>query len=444
MARRRFRNQRSDLVTDRAYQEFVLSTETQQLSRLELVRLLRGGEDTYLELKVKLSNSEKIAQGICALANTGGGIIVFGVTDQLRIEGLPELEAVEDELVRICRDDIVPQLTPYFDAVAFDNGRRVLALEVRGTRRPYRTRDGRCYIRIGAEKREASFEELSALVDDARSVTYENMAAIGANLRDIDDAHLWSFVRPFEADIAANVAASDYPTGDVLERDLLLATTVGLMQVPTVAGLLLFGRDERVAELLPRSNVIVTRFSGDTLQSPIIEEAKIKGNLLTIYEEVLRFIERYCDLWDVPRPPRTNGDNLMSDAPIVARANYHRASVCEGIVNALAHRDLVLREHPTRVHIFDRSLEIINARRTANFSQVAGRAIRYGIPQRLNPQLLAVLTNPAYGLRCSMKSDAARQQSSLPLILRESRLFSGNRAEVHLFNDEFRLRLHGA
>src|SRR3712207_8576611 len=37
-----------------------------QTSRIELLRLVRGGEDTYLELKVKLSNPEKIAQGICA------------------------------------------------------------------------------------------------------------------------------------------------------------------------------------------------------------------------------------------------------------------------------------------------------------------------------------------------------------------------------------------
>ena len=43
--------------------------------------LVRGGEDTFLELKVKLSNPEKIAQEIVALANTGGGVIVFGVNE---------------------------------------------------------------------------------------------------------------------------------------------------------------------------------------------------------------------------------------------------------------------------------------------------------------------------------------------------------------------------
>ena len=60
--------------------------------------MIRGGEDTYLELKVKLSNSEKIAQGIVALANTDGGTIIFGVNDQLRIEGVSNPEWVQAEL----------------------------------------------------------------------------------------------------------------------------------------------------------------------------------------------------------------------------------------------------------------------------------------------------------------------------------------------------------
>ncbi|MGH9900290.1 MAG: AlbA family DNA-binding domain-containing protein, partial [Pyrinomonadaceae bacterium] len=258
MARRKFRNQRHEPAAERSYQEYMFATPAPQTSRDELMRLVRGGEDTFLELKVKLSNPEKIAQGIVALANTGGGLIVFGVNDNMRVEGVDDAEEVREELVRLCRDDIVPSLFPYIDLVSFDNGRRIVALEVDGKRRPYRTRDGRFYVRVGAEKREASREELSALLDEARPVRYENVPALGARVADIDEAHLWSFVREFEGD-AFDVAraGAEYPTGDVLERDLLLATPngAGAEPVPTVAGLLLFGRDARVAELLPRSPV---------------------------------------------------------------------------------------------------------------------------------------------------------------------------------------------
>src|SRR5258707_12771738 len=164
------------------------------------MRLVRGGEDTYLELKVKLSNSERIAQEIVALANSGGGIIVFGVNDQLRVEGIEEGEAVQEELVRICRDDILPALIPFIDRLAFDNGRRILALDVNGRRRPYRTRDGRFFIRIGSNKREASPEELATLLDETQPLSYESLTALGAKINDIDEAYLWSFVREFEGD----------------------------------------------------------------------------------------------------------------------------------------------------------------------------------------------------------------------------------------------------
>src|SRR5580765_4988197 len=254
MARRRFRsNQRHEPATERSLQEYFLSTPAPQTSRTELLRLVRGGEDTFLELKVKLSNPEKIAQEIVALANTGGGVMIFGVNDQMRIEGVDDPEGVQEELARICREDIEPPLVPFIDRIAFDNGRRVVALDIEGKRKPYRTHDGRFYLRIGAEKREATREELSSLLDESRPLGFENMPVLGSAIADIDEAHLWSFLREFEGDAFDDAGALGYPTREVLERDLLLAAEHAGESVPTVAGLLLFGHDERVAELMPRA-----------------------------------------------------------------------------------------------------------------------------------------------------------------------------------------------
>ena len=90
----------------------------------------------------------------------------------------------------------------------------------------------------------------------------------------------------------------------------------------------------------------------------------------------------------------------------------------------------------TRVNVFDSSIEITNPRRTAGFAPAAQRAIRYGIQQRLNPQTASVFASPAYGLRLAT--------GGLPMLLRESRLFSGRKTDVHAVNDEFRVRLYGA
>jgi ATP-dependent DNA helicase RecG len=433
MARRKFRsNQRHEPNTERSFQEYFLSTPAPTTSRTELLRLIRGGEDTFLELKVKLSNTEKITQEIVAMANTGGGVIVFGVNDQLRIEGVDNPENVQEELVRICREDIEPPLFPFVDRIAFDNGRRIVALEIEGKRRPYRTRDGRFYLRIGAEKREATPEAVGALLDETRPLMFENLPALGATTEDIDEAHLWSFLREFEGDAFENARTSGYPTSEVLERDLLLATQLNGEPMPTVAGLLLFGHDARVVDLLSRSVIVATRFGGETTHSPVIERLTMSGNLLTLYESMLRFIKRYCDLWE--SRPKTFSP-AAAESPIAARANYHRGAVVEAVSNLLVHRDLALRELSTRLHIFDHSLELVNPRRTAGFSPLAQRAIRYGIPQRLNPQIAAIFSSRAYGLDL--------KPGGLPTLLRDCRLFSNRRAEMIAINDEFRLRIHG-
>jgi ATP-dependent DNA helicase RecG len=436
MARRRFRsNQRHEPTTERSFQEYILSTPAPQTSRTELLRLIRGGEDTFLELKVKLSNTEKIAQEIVALANTGGGVIVFGVNDQLRVEGVDDPERVQEELVKICREEVFPPIVPFIDRIALDNGRRIVALDIETKRRPYRTKDGRFYIRVGAEKREASREEISVLLDESRPLQYESVPVLGATMSDIDEAHLWSYLREFEGGAFEEATAGSYPTAEVLERDLLLATSDGQNVVPTVAGLLLFGRDERVAELLPRAAVTATRFSGDSLQSPIVERVKVVGNLLTVYEELMKFLSRYTDLRD-SRSRSTVETVETEPSPVPARANYHRGSVSEAIANMLAHRDLAIRDVSTRLNIFDRSLELVNPRRTIGFSPVALKAIRFGMPQRLNTQLAAVLQSSAYGLK--------PMTDGLPQMLLEAKRFCNRRAEIVAFNDEFRLRIYGA
>jgi predicted HTH transcriptional regulator len=119
---------------------------------------------------------------------------------------------------------------------------------------------------------------------------------------------------------------------------------------------------------------------------------------------------------------------------VQARGNYHLYSVREAIANALMHRDLALRDIPTRILIFDNAIEIINPRRTNGFVPPASRAIRYGITQRLNPQIAAIFAKREYGTNVP--------NGGLPMIVRSSRLFSGQRVEVYTSNDEFKLKIY--
>lgn len=428
MPRRRFRHtQRFDSPNEQSFQEYLVNQPTQSTTRTELLRLIRGGEDTYLELKVKLSNSERIAQGIVALANTDGGTIIFGVNDQLRIEGVSNPEWVQQELNRICREEIVPPIVPMIDTIAFDSGKRVVALDIDGKRRPYRTKDGRFYLRFGSEKREIAREELSLWLDEVRPLGFENIPLQTVTENDIDDALLWSFANAYD-DAAPNLNL--YNTSDFLRKDLMLAVGNADEFFPTVAALLLFGKDDRVAEMLPRSNVTVARFSGDSSNAQLIEAIEVKGNLHTQYETIIGFIQRYTDLAKV-RPKRKL--MLVTDGVAKPRGHYHFYSVSEAVINMLMHRDFAMREIRTRINIYDNAIEFVNPRRTNGFSPPASRAIRYGITQRLNPQLAAIFTRREYGINVP--------HGGLPMILRQSTLFADRKPEVYIVNDEFKLKI---
>jgi ATP-dependent DNA helicase RecG len=429
MPRKKFRRSlRPESQSDRSFQEYIQNQPAALTTRTELLRLIRGGEDTYLELKVKLSNPERIAQGIVALANTDGGTIIFGVSDQLRIEGVPNPEWVQQELTRICREDIYPPIVPIMDTISFDSGKLVVALEVNGKRRPYRTMDGRFYMRFGAEKREVTRAELSMWLDELRPLGFENIPLATVTEADFDDSLLWSFAAAFD-DAGAN--RGDYNTADFLKRDLLLAIGTGDEFMPTVAALLLFGRSDRVREFIPRATVTVARFSGSNGNAQLIEKNEISGNMLSQYDAIVRFLRRYVDLWS-ERPRRADAEHHGTARP---RGNYHVDAVSEAVANALIHRDLALREIPTRIMVYDDSIEFINPRRTGGFVPPAARAIRYGVTQRLNPQLAAIFSRAEYGTNVPA--------GGLPMVLRRSHAFSGRRSEIYTSNDEFKLKMFG-
>jgi ATP-dependent DNA helicase RecG len=301
-------------------------------------------------------------------------------------------------------------------------------LEVEGKRRPYRTRDGRYYLRIGAEKREATREELSMWLEEIRPLGYENITVLKANENDIDDALLWSFAKHFEEDFELKI---DYNTANFLKKDLLLAVGNTDEFVPTIAAILLFGKNERVAELIPRSKVTLFRYAGNSVNSQIVEKQEVNGNLLSLYESSMRFIKLYTDL----REEKTRSNSKNGNSPIQARANYRFEVISEAISNILVHRDLVLREPATKISIFDDFIEFANPRRTNGFVPPASRAIRFGITQRLNPQIVSIFSNEAYGTN--------RSGIGLPKLLKLAREFSGKRAEIYTSNDEFRLKIYG-
>jgi ATP-dependent DNA helicase RecG len=429
MGRKKLRPQRPrrEPTSERSFYERIITSEHQSLDRLDLLNLIRGGEDTYIELKVRLTNAEKVAAEIVALANSGGGAIIFGVNDNRRIEGLDDPELVEEELRQICRNQIFPPVYPYIDKVAFDNGRRIIVLEIEDRRAPHYAFDNRYYIREGSTKREANGDEVAALFAKLRPTGFESVPMFGSNVDDLDESFIWSYIRDLQGELFKR--NGNYPTGDVI-RDMQLGIDYADTIVPNICGLLLFGKDSRVETLFPRSRVQAIRFSGETVGDPIIEKTVYHGNLATLFERSLAFINRYVDLWDgsTPRPSRNR-----SRDPIDPRANFNRTTVVESLTNAVVHRDYCVREHPIRLLIFDTRIEIINPCHSAGLPRKGIEL--YGLVTAPNPRLKAFFKSSAYGLKTV--------SGGIPMIRRSGFNFSEREPKIWILQDEFKVELFG-
>jgi ATP-dependent DNA helicase RecG len=435
MARKRnntYRRPRQAPGSERSYYAYQVDLPAPATSRAELVRMVRGGEDTYLELKVRFSNVEKLTAEIIALANTAGGAMVFGVNDQLRVEGVEDPEAVETQLRDICSNYIQPPVFPYINKIAFDSGRRVVILEVGTDDRPHRTLDDRFYIREGSTKREATREELSLLMRESRLTGFEQVPVFDAEIEsDIDESLFWSYVRGVNPGYWGE-STKGFPTDSVL-RDMGLVVKVEDELLITAGGLLLFGLNDRVADLAPQANLRVTRYSGDDQNSPVIEQSILQGNLFRLFDGALGFINRYVDLWDARPSRKAREQKIEKDSFLQSRAAYHRPGVIEALTNSIVHRDWSERVRVARINIYDDCIEFINPSQTIELPVIS---LRYGVAAPHNPRLKPIFTNQHYGLPMA--------RGGVPMICAEATNFSRRAPEgPSITNGEFRLKIYG-
>jgi hypothetical protein len=138
----------------------------------EVIRLARAGEGKRVEFKRRLPRSDKIVRTLCAFANTGGGILLVGVTDVGRIHGVHRAQEVASELESLARHAIAPGLSVEA-AVIFVEGSPIVACAVPESEdRPHAVIDPsgerEIMIRVGASNRCAAGSTSRALARPVR------------------------------------------------------------------------------------------------------------------------------------------------------------------------------------------------------------------------------------------------------------------------------------
>jgi ATP-dependent DNA helicase RecG len=321
-------------------------------------RILRW-ENPHTDFKRELGNTTELAKDLVCFANSDGGQIIIGVDDSRRIVGVLDPDELMLKVDDVAFNRCSPPVTVVPEGVEID-GTDVVVLNVpKGDQRPYRTNDGRYYVRSGARCRSASREELLRLFQASRSLFYDEQPLPQLGLADLDlDA------------VTRHLEVEQQELGDDLPR-LLRAWGLYDGAHPTVGGLVVFGRNPQA--VLQSSQVVVGALPGTELGDDFVDRQDLSGDLFEVLAQIEVFLRLHL---------RTSHEIVGFEPE--KREEIPLAALREAAVNALVHRDYTI-PGPTRLFVFVDRVEVRSPGRPPN--SVDADAMRAGVHVPRNPHI---------------------------------------------------------
>jgi predicted HTH transcriptional regulator len=314
------------------------------MTEQQIIQWLTEGEGPLLEFKREFTT--EVARDIVAFANGSGGVLLIGVDDDASLIGVSEEPIrIEERIMGLCAHTIRPTITPSVTSVSVQNVRVMGVTVPRGPQKPYTAQDV-CYVRAGSTSRRAHPEELRRLALNGAYTEYEQTPVSGATEEDFDLVKLAAHI---ERRAPGAITVNGLAWADVAMNQGWARRENG-EAVPTVSGLLLFGKNPQ--RLRPHWGVGAVRLSGTDLAAPMLDRADLEGNLVNLLEATADFVRRNMRVAGVFE---TEGDPFTRvDVP-----EYPMAAVREAVVNALVHRDYS-RPGRIAVRLFEDRLEVWN------------------------------------------------------------------------------------
>jgi ATP-dependent DNA helicase RecG len=306
---------------------------------MDLTGLLRRPEGKTLEYKRDLSSPEGVLKTFVAFANTAGGTLVVGVENGARrIRGVQDVLGAEEKIANIISDTIRPRLIPDIEIIPWRK-LQLIAVQIypSNTRPHYLVRlgpeDG-VFIRIGSTNRRADQAQIEELRRLNRIDSFDEQPVPEASLEDLD---VQAVREAFAAIRQVSTAAF---------RTLRLTTEHQGKNIPTVGGILLFGRDR--LQKFPDARVRAARFKGKD-RAHLSDAVEIRSYLPKAAEEAIQFVQKHSQ--QEVLIGRVRRREVWSVPPVAIR---------ETIMNAVVHMDYAQRGSPVRVAMFDDRIEVDN------------------------------------------------------------------------------------
>ena len=293
-------------------------------------KVIGEGESEILEFKLSLSEVRKIIETACAFANTRGGAIIIGVSDDGEIKGVGVgRKTIEDLVLRIA-NSTEPRIFPEVEVVEVGK-KKLILIRVSERRDKPVFAFGIAYKRVGKNNLKMDRDAILELLRKYAEINFEDREI--CDIEEVDEETLNIFVeRATEKRKIRNIEVSSLLDNLGMIRD----------DKVTIAGLLCFGGTPQ--KYLPYAIVKIGKFT----DGRITYEKEIRGNLIEQIEK------SYAEVLSLIRKRIIKVGLRRKDV-----FEYPPKAIREIIVNALAHREYTSRS-PVYIRIFDDMLEVEN------------------------------------------------------------------------------------
>lgn len=375
------------------------------METVELLEIVGRGEDSRHQFKADVTNAVSLASEMVAFANSGGGMIFIGVSDDGTIQALdgPDVHRINQLIGNAASAHMRPAINPITENVPVATGVVVVVTVSDGIAKPYMDNSSAIWVKSGSDKRRVTArEEMQRMFQAAQLVHADEVPVQGSSIADID---LDYFRRFYSVRYEQELDQQELSLGQILANMRLVSNGV-----LTVSGILLFAREPQ--NFLPVFQTKAVCYPGNDIHvTTYLDSVDILGKLQAQFDDALGFIAR-----NLHRDQGGQGVNTTGELEIP------RIVLEELLANALIHRDYFVSA-PIRVFIFDDRVEIISPGHLPNNLTVAN--IRTGNSNIRNPILASFATKllPYRGLGTGILR-ALREYPSIEFVDdREGNLF---------------------
>ena len=298
-------------------------------------------EDQTFDCKSIQIDPKALAVPIVAMANADGGVLAIGVSDKTRrIEGIDQHTQQLNELLRVPMDFCIPSVRVRYDYLpcvdSEGNDNRILLMYVPASSHLHTNQADDAFMRVGDKSRKLSFDERMQLMYDKGERNYEDEAAYGATVDDVDMAAVEAYVKI----IGYGKSATEY----LYENNDFVKDANGRQAVSN-ACILLFGKKPQ--RFFPRARTRFIRYEGTEekvgTEMNVVKDVTFEGSVLHQIEKTVEYLETQV----------REHSFLGQNGQFVTNRNYPKFAIQEMVVNSVCHRDYSIKGTEIQIKMFD-------------------------------------------------------------------------------------------